>query len=239
MENQTKLKWHQNPNIVIVLLVLFFPLGLFFMWKNGLWSSKVRWIVSGLFLLIVVANMKDKNSSNSIKEELTQESLNKQSQVFIPTKSVYFLDPWSSLSQGQSIETLFGLKADKDKYGDFTQYASGWVLFKMKLVIPESRKKAYLEIPFTYYAKNCWGNENRKGSLYFFSQGENPLLEDIVQNSDLGENFLTNAQNGDLIDLYVYQTEFSIKSPKHACDETYASIKASKGIRYFKNGKLK
>jgi len=58
MENQN-LKWHQKPVSVILLLIFFFPLGLYFMWKNGLWTKTIRWVVSGAFALIVVAGSKN------------------------------------------------------------------------------------------------------------------------------------------------------------------------------------
>lgn len=64
MENQSELKWHQKTSSVILLLVFFFPLGLYFMWKNGFWSSKIRLGVTGLFILLLAGNInKEKTSS--------------------------------------------------------------------------------------------------------------------------------------------------------------------------------
>ena len=241
MENKSELKWHQKTTTIILLLIFFFPLGLYFMWKNGLWSSKVRLGITGFFVLLLLGSLNtEKGTNNSESEELTQEILKKQSQVFLPEKATFFTDPWSAWGQKQTIQSLFGLNADKDKYGDVANYASGWVLFKMKLNITDSRKSAYLEIPFTYYSKNCWGNENKEGKLYFFKQTEIPLLDEIAKNSDFGEDYITKAKQGDLIELYVFQPEIATYAPKDACTETYASIKGTKGIRYFKsNGLIK
>ncbi len=66
MENQTELKWYQKPNGVIILLIFFFPVGLYLMWKNELWTKQTRWIVTGVLALVVIANAgKNENGGSS------------------------------------------------------------------------------------------------------------------------------------------------------------------------------
>ena len=55
MENNNELKWHQKPKNIIIALILFLPVGIYFMWKNKIWSKKTRWIVSGIFLIAIAA----------------------------------------------------------------------------------------------------------------------------------------------------------------------------------------
>jgi hypothetical protein len=73
MENQTELKWHQKPTSIIILLVLFFPVGLYYMWKNNLWSKKTRWIVTGICSLIVIGQFGSKEGGNKTSEFYNQE----------------------------------------------------------------------------------------------------------------------------------------------------------------------
>lgn len=47
MEN--KLDWKSDPNKIIKLLIIFFPLGLYYMWKNELWSFETRVKISLIF----------------------------------------------------------------------------------------------------------------------------------------------------------------------------------------------
>ena len=64
MENQQK--WHQKPVTAVLFLIFFFPVGLYLMWKNNLWSKMTRVIVSVFFGLLVVGNLvNDKKSSTS------------------------------------------------------------------------------------------------------------------------------------------------------------------------------
>ena len=59
MENHTSKKWHEKTTYIIICLILFFPVGLYFMWKNNIWSKKARWIISIFFLLAVIFNSQD------------------------------------------------------------------------------------------------------------------------------------------------------------------------------------
>jgi hypothetical protein len=102
MENQTELKWYQKPTGVIILLIIFFPVGLYLMWKNDMWTKKTRWIVTGVLAVFVLANLgNDKatsssgNNSNptvtfSEAEAFIQNRCNSTSQTLMKKKSVNF-----------------------------------------------------------------------------------------------------------------------------------------------------
>jgi len=49
-----KSSWYDNKVIVIALLVVFFPVGLYGMWQNKQFTNKTKWIVSGIFALLIV-----------------------------------------------------------------------------------------------------------------------------------------------------------------------------------------
>ena len=67
MENQTELKWFQKPTGIIILLIVFFPVGLFLMWKNEMWSKKTRWIVTGAIAILFIANAGGSGSADKPK----------------------------------------------------------------------------------------------------------------------------------------------------------------------------
>lgn len=52
-----KSKKHPNADnasvqlLIVVLLVVFFPIGLIAMWVEGVWSLRVRWLLTALALI--------------------------------------------------------------------------------------------------------------------------------------------------------------------------------------------
>jgi len=69
-----KKKFTQKPIGVIFWLWLFFPVGIYFMWKEKMWSSKTRIIITSVFSIIIIVGLagkngntnRESNSSNSI-----------------------------------------------------------------------------------------------------------------------------------------------------------------------------
>jgi hypothetical protein len=51
----TSTKPARSTGAVVAALVLFFPLGLYWMWQGHAWSPKTRWIVTGVTAVIVIA----------------------------------------------------------------------------------------------------------------------------------------------------------------------------------------
>jgi len=65
MDNQPNKKWYQKPTAVLLLLLFFFPAGLFLMWKHEIWSKNARWIVTVLVTLAVITNVGNNEPSSS------------------------------------------------------------------------------------------------------------------------------------------------------------------------------
>jgi len=62
------LKWHQKPIATILFLIFFFPVGLYLMWKNEMWSKQSRWIITSIFLILIVVNLNKSNNYNSASD---------------------------------------------------------------------------------------------------------------------------------------------------------------------------
>jgi hypothetical protein len=74
MGNQKELKWHQKTTPVILLLFFFFPVGLYLMWKNEMWSKTTRWIVTSIFAFAIIANAGGNKSNDKSGVEASQYS---------------------------------------------------------------------------------------------------------------------------------------------------------------------
>ncbi len=63
------MKWYQKTWGIILMLILFSPIGLYLMWKSD-WSKKVKYCVSGVLIIACVLVVIDKNIANDkIKNE--------------------------------------------------------------------------------------------------------------------------------------------------------------------------
>lgn len=57
MTEQSLDKWYYQKTIVLTLIVLFFPVGLVLLWKSPKFSDEGKWIVSGIFGVLVATSM--------------------------------------------------------------------------------------------------------------------------------------------------------------------------------------
>lgn len=72
-------KFYQKSWFVILALIVFFPAGLYLMWKNTTWSKKVKVIISIVFVLIVInaATNKDNKKQPVDQPQTAQQQSNK------------------------------------------------------------------------------------------------------------------------------------------------------------------
>lgn len=61
--------WHQRTWIIIVLVLFFFPLGLFLAWKHPNWSKTSKWIATGVVIVIAVNVYLDKEETSPLQVE--------------------------------------------------------------------------------------------------------------------------------------------------------------------------
>lgn len=115
MENQTELKWYQKPAGVIILLIFFFPVGLYLMWKNELWTKQTRWIVTGIIAVLILANASKNNKTLLGKwhTEISNEDIGSSS------KNIYDLELTND-SLFILNENLFGGETKETTKGKFT-----------------------------------------------------------------------------------------------------------------------
>ncbi len=79
MENNESFKWYQKPTSIIIFLIFFFPIGLYLMWKNEIWSKTTRIVISIIFGLLLINSVNKNSKSNSNFPETTNiedESIN-------------------------------------------------------------------------------------------------------------------------------------------------------------------
>ena len=107
MNETNTLKWNANPKIIIALFIVFFPLGLYFMWKNSIWSKKTRWIVTGIISIAVIGNglSSDGNGlssdSNNFSPNGTYTLTTKDKYSEVTHNVVVNGEKWTRISEGK------------------------------------------------------------------------------------------------------------------------------------------
>ena len=96
------MKIYEKNWFIILMLVVFFPVGLFLMWKNAKWNKTVKIIISVLFAVMVIfsdgseeyKNVETKSSSAQISEQTNNDVSIKQSQskTILDSKDYYAMN---------------------------------------------------------------------------------------------------------------------------------------------------
>ncbi len=66
-------KWYQTTGGIILFLLLFFPVGLYLMWKHATWNKTAKWIVTAVFAFFVymVASSPESTTTNTASQNPT------------------------------------------------------------------------------------------------------------------------------------------------------------------------
>ena len=72
--NGNNKKWYQKTGWIIALLILFFPVGLFLMWKYTNWKKPIKGIITALILIIALSGIvsPDKLEQITLKADTEQ-----------------------------------------------------------------------------------------------------------------------------------------------------------------------
>lgn len=55
--SEAKMEWYERKGLVFILLVLFFPVGLFALWKNSAFTTKAKGIITGVVAVVFIVVM--------------------------------------------------------------------------------------------------------------------------------------------------------------------------------------
>lgn len=51
------MKWYQKNYGIILVLIIFFPIGLYLMWKYAEWNKKIKGVITGILALMVIGSV--------------------------------------------------------------------------------------------------------------------------------------------------------------------------------------
>jgi hypothetical protein len=80
-----KRSWYASNVGIIVLLVLFFPVGLFLMWRYATWGKTAKWVVTGFFAFVVIVNGASHGQASSQPVTVTPTQIAQHQSQVTPT----------------------------------------------------------------------------------------------------------------------------------------------------------
>jgi len=81
--------WYKKSITIVAFLILFFPVALFLMWKYTNWKQPIKWLITGVFVLILLGGFISDNSqqnTNTTPETVSNNEIK-------PTKSISTITP--------------------------------------------------------------------------------------------------------------------------------------------------
>ena len=118
--SQQKNKWYQKTSAIILLLIVFFPVGLFLMWKHSNWSKVVKIIITVIIIILALFSLlgEDKTDSNndtttstSASATIATEQTTEAPATIAENKNIAALTDISTLTAEEAKEIFDDLKA--------------------------------------------------------------------------------------------------------------------------------
>ena len=121
--HQNNKKWHEKTGWIIFFLIVFFPIGLFLMWKSN-WKKAPKIIVSALYGLAVIAYIASPKLESVTLSADTEQiyDINSEIPIEVSTKPENYSLSESSfnISGGQIIEKEGSFVFSASKEGEYT-----------------------------------------------------------------------------------------------------------------------
>ena len=153
-QNDNKKKWYQKTGWIILWLILFFPVGIFLMWKYSNWKKAVKIIVSAFFVLCIIGycNAPELESIAISADTMTIYDINEQIEIKQKVKPEGYTISSSAFETtgGKIKESKGAIYFVSNEPGTFKVYAkssgakSNTLTFTIedKTIVAEAKKKA-------------------------------------------------------------------------------------------------
>lgn len=106
-------KWYRQGWGIILFLILFFPIGLYLMWRYSGWSLKVKGIVTGIFLLFMIIGFNsnptpNRSQSSPVIQEANSDGEANREEEKAPTSTVRPKEKFNIVVSSQIVKRVDG-----------------------------------------------------------------------------------------------------------------------------------
>ena len=81
MENEVKSKWYDNKGTVFLLLFVFFPAGLYALWKNSKFSMISKVVLTAIVIILIVIFSQESPENNHLSTNTTEQPKNVNTEI--------------------------------------------------------------------------------------------------------------------------------------------------------------
>lgn len=164
--NSNSNAWYEKTWLVVILCIIFFPVGLYALWKNSSISKGWKIGVTALISIIVLANLggNDKKTANSTSTE-AQKVVDTEKENSTEAEPVADVEQDKADAEKEAIKEKLKAKAKRDWPNDFTTQEF-WVNQQMDdyeymLTIEDNsiKQKAQHDWPLDFSTQKFWYNE--------------------------------------------------------------------------------
>lgn len=162
--NSNSNAWYEKTWLVVILCIIFFPVGLYALWKNSSISKGWKIGVTAIIALIVIANLGDKDKTTSTSTE-TQNVVETEKDNSTEAEPIANVEQDKAEAEKEAIKEKLKAKAKRDWPNDFTTQEF-WVNQQMDdyeymLTIEDNsiKQKAQHDWPLDFSTQKFWYNE--------------------------------------------------------------------------------
>ena len=162
--NSNSNAWYEKTWLVVILCIIFFPVGLYALWKNSSISKGWKIGVTAIIALIVIANLGDKDKASTTSTE-TQNVVETEQSNTTETETVANVEQDKAEAEKEAITEKLKAKAKRDWPNDFTTQEF-WVNqqiddYEYMLTIENNsiKAKAQKDWPLDFSTQKFWYNE--------------------------------------------------------------------------------
>jgi len=162
--NSNSNAWYEKTWLVVILCIIFFPVGLYALWKNSSISKGWKIGVTAIIALIVIANLGDKDKASATSTE-TQNVVETEKENSTEAEPIANVEQDKAEAEKEAIKEKLKAKAKRDWPNDFTTQEF-WVNQQMDdyeymLTIEDNsiKQKAQHDWPLDFSTQKFWYNE--------------------------------------------------------------------------------
>ncbi|MEB3800795.1 hypothetical protein INQ45_06860 [Flavobacterium columnare] len=162
--NSNSNAWYEKTWLVVILCIIFFPVGLYALWKNSSITKGWKIGVTSIIALIVIANLGDKDKTSTTTTE-TQKVVETEQPNNTENETVANAEQDKADVEKEAITEKLKAKAKRDWPNDFTTQEF-WVneqieAYEYMLTIENNsiKAKAQQDWPLDFTTQKFWYNE--------------------------------------------------------------------------------